>query len=981
MSYVYGEERVNAYTVDYQYAPSVSPLAGGGYVVVWTSREQDGSNDGIYAQRFTASGLPTGPEFRVNTTTANHQLEPRVAGLSDGSFAVVWTDRSGADGSSYGVYMQRVSASGQLLGGELKVNTFTSNDQGQPSIAAYGGGYVVTWYSNGQDGSGYGVYAQRFDNAGTPVLTGGSNEFRVNTTTGGSQYEPDVAAATDGSFVVVWRSDGQDGSGSSIQAQRYNADGSAAGGEFRVNSTTANSQYEARVAALEGGGFVVVWRSDSQDGSGAGVYGQRYDAAGAAAGGEFRVNESTAGGQYQPDVSALPGGGFAVTWYNDNYDGSGSGSYQDVYVREYAADGTALGGQLKANTPTATQSTQSEPAVASLGSGNYVVVWRSEGQDGSQSGVYQQLFGDAAELPRQSNPELGDFAGTLTFGENLVNATPQIIDPAVSLLDLDSANLDGGRVEIFYTQFGSAEDQLGVRNQGTGVAQIGVSGNTVSYNDGSGAVAIGTLSGGSNGGMLTVSLNANASVDAVEALIQNLTYANSSNSPQASRTIALRVYDGDGGTSDAGSVQINVTREEDGTPLAHAEEQLNTYAPGTQQWPAAATLADGSYVVAWQSNSHQDGATWGIYAQRFAANGEAIGPELRVNTLTDGGQSWAQVAALSTGGYVITWQDDGANDGSGYATYGQRFDATGSAIGAQFLINTTTSGNQYQSNVAAYTGGFAAVWTTGSDIYQQRFTNDGVKVGGETLVSTVPGGAGAQGSNQYLPDVAAYANGNLVVVWADGGSNDGSTYGVYGRLYDAGTGSFGSSFLVNTTTASYQTYAADYDYAPNVAVLASGDFVVVWPSYEQDGSGWGVIGQRFNAAGVKQGGEFVVNETTAGSQYIPEVTALSTGGFVVGFYNDNYDISGAGTTADAYIREYDASANPIDGQRKLESPDNSTAGEPTVVDLGGGNFAVVYNGYATSANGGNNTYEIRQQLFGSGAALARSESPQLGDFS
>ena len=158
MSYVYGEERVNAYTVDYQYAPSVSPLAGGGYVVAWTSREQDGSNDGIYAQRFTASGVPTGPEFRINTTTTNYQLEPKVTGLSDGSFAVVWTDRSGADGSSYGIYMQRVSATGQLLGGEQKVNTFTSNDQGQPSIAAYTGGYVVTWYSNGQDGGGYGVY-------------------------------------------------------------------------------------------------------------------------------------------------------------------------------------------------------------------------------------------------------------------------------------------------------------------------------------------------------------------------------------------------------------------------------------------------------------------------------------------------------------------------------------------------------------------------------------------------------------------------------------------------------------------------------------------------------------------------------------------------------------------------------------------------------------------------------------------------------
>jgi hypothetical protein len=88
----------------------------------------------------------------------------------------------------------------------------------------------------------------------------------------------------------------------------------------------------------------------------------------------------------------------------------------------------------------------------------------------------------------------------------------------------------------------------------------------------------------------------------------------------------------------------------------------------------------------------------------------------------------------------------------------------------------------------------------------------------------------------------------------------------------------------------------------------------------------GVIGQRFDASGNKLGGEFVVNETTAGSQYQPEITALSTGGFVVTFYNDNYDISGAGTTSDVYIREYDASGNPIDGQRKLESP---TTAPPT----------------------------------------------------
>ncbi|MBS0552590.1 MAG: hypothetical protein JSS47_08680, partial [Proteobacteria bacterium] len=363
------------------------------------------------------------------------------------------------------------------------------------------------------------------------------------------------------------------------------------------------------------------------------------------------------------------------------------------------------------------------------------------------------------ELPRQANPELGDFAGTVTFGENLVNAVPQVLDPAVSVTDLDSANLDGGRVEIFYTQFGTAEDQLGVRNQGSGVAQIGVSGNTVTYNYGGGAVAIGTISGGTNGSMLTVTFNANATVDGVEALIQNLTYANTASSPQASRTVALRVYDGDGGASNPGSIVINVVREEDGAPKVYGEEQVNTYGPGNQEWPAAAKLTDGSYVVTWISNG-QDGSDWGIYAQRFANNGEAIGPEFRVNSVTPNEQSWPQIAALSNGGYVVTWQDFGNDSASTWGVYGQRFAADGTAQGGQFLVNTFTSSTQYHDSVTAYDGGFAVVWTsTGNtggsshDIYLQRFDNAGNKLltagVNEARVSTIPGAAGAQTGNQY----------------------------------------------------------------------------------------------------------------------------------------------------------------------------------------------------------------------------------------
>ena len=81
---------------------------------------------------------------------------------------------------------------------------------------------------------------------------------------------------------------------------------------------------------MAGGGFVVTWTSYNQDGSSYGVYAQRYNADGSAAGTEFRINESTAGGQYQSSVTALANGGFVVSWYNDNYDVSASGTTAEV---------------------------------------------------------------------------------------------------------------------------------------------------------------------------------------------------------------------------------------------------------------------------------------------------------------------------------------------------------------------------------------------------------------------------------------------------------------------------------------------------------------------------------------------------------------------------------------------------------------------------------------------------------------------------
>jgi hypothetical protein len=80
--------------------------------------------------------------------------------------------------------------------------------------------------------------------------------------------------------VVSWTSYGQDGSGAGIYAQRYDVSGAAVGDEVRVNSTTAGDQYQPAISALNDGGYVVSWTSYSQDGSGSGIYSQCYDANG-----------------------------------------------------------------------------------------------------------------------------------------------------------------------------------------------------------------------------------------------------------------------------------------------------------------------------------------------------------------------------------------------------------------------------------------------------------------------------------------------------------------------------------------------------------------------------------------------------------------------------------------------------------------------------------------------------------------------------
>ncbi|CAN7400073.1 calcium-binding protein [Rhizobium sp. LjRoot254] len=268
------ETLVNSFTPGDQYDSSVTALADGGWVVTWASNFLDGSSYGIYQQRYGADGVASGTETPVNSYTTDYQYKPSVTALADGGWLVTWASL-GQDGSLFGIYQQRYDADGLASGTETLVNSYTTGYQDTPSVTALAdGGWLVTWSSDGQDGHAWGIYQQRYDADGVASGT----ETPVNSYTTDDQYQPSVTALADGGWLVTWSSYGQDGEAYGIYQQRYDAEGAASGTETLVNSYTTDYQYKPSVTALVDGGWLVTWASYGQDGSEYGIY-QRHFAA------------------------------------------------------------------------------------------------------------------------------------------------------------------------------------------------------------------------------------------------------------------------------------------------------------------------------------------------------------------------------------------------------------------------------------------------------------------------------------------------------------------------------------------------------------------------------------------------------------------------------------------------------------------------------------------------------------------------------
>jgi hypothetical protein len=344
--------------------------------------------------------------------------------------------------------------------------------------------------------------------------------------------------------------------------------------------------------------------------------------------------------------------------------------------------------------------------------------------------------------------------------------------------------------------------------------------------------------------------------------------------------------------------------DKDGNP--GNEFRVNSTTNFDQTSPGAAMDADGNYVIAW---NHTISGDRDVYAQMYDNEGNPIGAEFRVNTYTVGGQGGGRVAMNADGYFVILWNSrDQVSSTSENDVFIQLYDPEGNRLGSEFQVNECPcEDNELGGAIGMDAAGhFVVAWTRlgqyGWDVFARVFEyvdsgNTVAPASGEFHVNpTYPG------TLKYTT-LAMNADGHFVITWT---SDDQNGDGAFARMYEYDSVNnnvipLGDEFQVNSYTTGEQQ-------APRVAMDASGNFVITWASYGQDGDGWGVFARGYDNERNPIGAEFQVNEYTIGIQNSTEVAMNADGNFVITWHSLGQD----GDNYGVFARRYKpANAQPI----------------------------------------------------------------------
>lgn len=766
--------------------------------------------------------VPAGVETQINSHAAGNQSHAQIARDAAGDYVVVWQS-FGQDGSGYGVFAQRFNAAGVAQGTEFRVNTYVTGNQSNPSVAMDAvGDFVVAWQGEGQYFGQTRIYAQRYNAAGVAQGV----EFDVSkplTTAPATSTAPSVAMDAEGDFVIAFQNVAAPDSavsGNTIFARRYSAGGSVLGNEFQVSQPSTRPTGNASATMDATGDFVIAWEN-YEDGTYTRVFAQRFDPLGNSEGPEIQPFSPATGAQGAPSVAMDAVGDFVLTWSA----GPALGLPNQIIAQRFDTTGAFQGGPIQVNTNT-TDGPMS-PSVAMDAQGEFVVTWTGQGATLGSNNVFARVFSPAG------NPESNEFQVN-TNTSNTRSHAHMAIDAA-------------GDFTVTWQSYAQDGDAYGIFSQRFQASVVVPSGPETRVN----------------------------------------TYTPSQQTqPQIAMDAAGDYVVVWTGVGDGEGTGIFGQRYNAAGVAVGGQFQINTYTTGYESQPSVAMDAAGDFVVTWTryTDFFATNSFASIHGQRYNAAGVAQGGEFQVDTFTQTvADVTSSVAMDAAGDFVVAWTRE-HEAGPPVLVDAQRFNATGVALGQEFQVSQSTGFQTTPSVAMDAAGDFVVAWNnTDAFIDAQRFNSAGIAQGAIFHVG---------GVDPALPRVAMDAAGDFVVTWF-GYQGPASGFDVYAQSYNAAGTAQGAQFVVNTHTNQFQE-------SPSIAMDASGDYVITWQSYAQDGSSWGIFAQRFSSGGNEVGSEFQVNTYAHNIQTAPAVAIDTAGDFVVAWQSYFQDGNGYGIYAQRY---------------------------------------------------------------------------------
>ena len=815
----YNTIQANTYNASDQVNPSVAALTSGGYVSVWTDYTRDHR---VYGQLFDSDDKRIGDEFHISQTfNTTYTTLPKVVGLQNGGFAVVFSGRVGNYDQSY---LQLFDDKGAPTSQAIEIGNSLYRHNQYPDIAEQNdGNLIVAWYNSYRSE----IYVQKFLEDGTPVgteIASSNNSFGLS--------EPVIESFSDGGYIVAWIDNQTDGDGKGIYAQRFNSDGSKQDSLLSVNTSISGYQDICAIAHLSNDNVVISWTSDHT------VYFQIIDSTGGFVGFETEV-AGVEVSQLNSDVIATDNG-FAVIWQEGD----------SIYAQRFDLDGNEFGSTILANNLTG-----NKPSGTLLKNGEVILAYQSSSANDEDNDTGISIN----RLVNNNLITLNQSIDTDTITGTDQDDVYQLVNNPVNIIEIENGGIDTVYIQINYELPNEVENLILLGDEALNAYGNNLD-NYISGNAGDNKIYL--LNGNDivdgQAGYDEVIITASAADYSIH-LVDDLGRVELSNTEETKILKNIEALEFDDAT-----VNLDWFLDQGQQP-----SKINHSNVGDQHYPLIEALSDGSYVVVWQDvkelyNTNGLNFVHHIYAQRYSSEHQKVGNIIDVSTDFNYQtyQDNVSVDADNFGGFAIGYNvhiSPTSNNNYHYShlkIYGADNQQTNhiSHQSTEFLDVSFLSDSSFvllEKNLHS------------NKIYHKLYATNGDSLDENFIL---------EGNGISKVIVEATSSGTMVI-WAESGG-DGSGYGIRAQKMGNNNNKVGSAIDINSFTIGDQS-------EPTVARINEQEFVVAWTSDKQDGYATGIFCQRIDEQGRKLGEELRVNSTLEGNQHGAHVTALEDGGFFI----------------------------------------------------------------------------------------------------